>query len=79
LVQARALHPVSEVFEFVFLGSRALKSYNRVCKLRERGRRSEVNESPNGVSQVPSPWNGGLAPLIESRGQVTYGERGSLD
>jgi hypothetical protein len=42
-------------FEFVFLSSSALKSYNGVCKLRKRGRRSEVNKCPNEVFESPSP------------------------
>jgi hypothetical protein len=39
-------------FEFMLLGSSALKSYNGVCMLRKRGRRSEVNGCLNEVSRV---------------------------
>jgi hypothetical protein len=41
-----------------------------------------VDEDPNDASQVPSSvpleWRP-CSPYINSRGQVTYGERGSLD
>ena len=47
LVRDGALRPVSEGFEFVFLGSSALRAYNRGARKREfRGKGSQERVCP---------------------------------